>query len=189
MKKFFSNDWVKCIAVLLIIALVSGGLLTVLNDVLYVSSEERTGRAIKKIYGEEKEYTVVLDSENGDDAVEYDFGKIEKIYAVENDALFRTTGYNGYKNGTVTFWVKTVKDGDGYKIDKVILESYDKQTLMSKLDKTYYDGFLKDVTDTYYTVDAGGENSNPVTGATRSATAGVNAVNCVVKYLNEKAGE
>ena len=42
----------KCTAFLLILAVLLGGILAVLNDVLYVSSEERTARAIKKIYGE-----------------------------------------------------------------------------------------------------------------------------------------
>jgi hypothetical protein len=53
MSKFFKNTWVKCISVLLILSIVLGGTLAILNDVLYVSPEERTGRAIKKIYGED----------------------------------------------------------------------------------------------------------------------------------------
>ena len=85
-----------------------------------------------------------------------------------------------------------VADKNGKKvIDKVILESFEKQTLMSKLDGTFYDRFLVDVTDGYFTssVNAGsGEISNPVTGATKSATAAVNAVNCVIKYVNSLSG-
>lgn len=184
MSKFFKSVWFKCIFVLLAIALVSGGLLAVFNDVLYITPKERTGRAIKKIYGEKKEYSIVFDKDNGDDVTEYDFGAIEKYYTVGEDKLFKATGYNGYKNGTVTLWIKvTAKDGKNV-IDKVILESYEKQTLMSKLGNDYYDGFLKDVTDSYFTVDAnGGDYSNPVSGATKSATAGINAVNCVIKFL------
>lgn len=193
MSGFFKNVWFRCISVLLLIALVSGGLLAVLNDVLYVSDEERTGRAIKKIYGEQTEYSVVLDADkNADDAVVYEkYGIIEKYFKVGSDMLFKVTGMKGYKDGTVTLWVK-VADKNGKKvIDKVILESFEKQTLMSKLDGTFYDRFLVDVTDGYFTssVNAGsGEISNPVTGATKSATAAVNAVNCVIKYVNSLSG-
>ena len=101
------------------------------------------GRAIKKRYGEKKEYSIVFDKDNGDDVTEYDFGAIEKYYTVGEDKLFKATGYNGYKNGTVTLWIKvTAKDGKNV-IDKVILESYEKQTLMSKLGNDYYDGFRR----------------------------------------------
>ena len=81
---------------------------------------------------------------------------------------------------------------DGKKvIDKVIMDGYDKQTLMSKLDGGYYGKFtLTDVTDSYnkgdfFTTQTGKENSNPVSNATKSANAGNNAVNCVIKYLGE----
>ena len=58
-KNFIKSDWFRCIAVLLALAVVLGGTLAILNDVLYVSPEERTARAIKKIYGENKEYTIM----------------------------------------------------------------------------------------------------------------------------------
>lgn len=185
MSKFFKSTWFKCISVLLLIALVSGGILAAFNDLLYVDDQERTGRAIKKIYGEMKAYEIVFDIDKGDEPKEYDFGKIEKYYQVGSDKLFKTTGYNGYKNGTITLWVRVSEHDETYTIDKVILESYEKQTLMSKLGDSYYSSFYKDVTDNYFTVDAnGGEYSNPVSGATKSATAGINAVNCVIEYLN-----
>ena len=55
-KQFFKSQAFKCIIVLLVIALISGGLLAILNDVLYVSEEERTMRAIEKVYGKEMKY-------------------------------------------------------------------------------------------------------------------------------------
>ena len=54
MSKVFKSLWFKCIVVLLVIAIISGGLLAILNSVFAVSDEERTKRAVKKIYGEEK---------------------------------------------------------------------------------------------------------------------------------------
>ena len=197
MSDFFKSAWFRCISVLLVIAVVLGGLLAVLNDVLYVTSEERTGRAIKKIYGENKEYSVTLDVDGEDEKIEYDCGSINKIFIVGDkksgsyDTLFQTTGYQGYKNGTITVWVKVAHSEGKAVIDKVILESYDKQTLMSKLDSTYYNAYLTDVTTAYKdgkkftTTPNNGEFSNPVSGATFSANAGNNAVNCVINYLGE----
>ena len=52
-KQFIKSKSFKCILVLLCIALVSGALLAILNDVLAVSDEERVMRTIKKIYGKE----------------------------------------------------------------------------------------------------------------------------------------
>ena len=192
MLKFFKNDWFKCITVLLIIAVVLSGTLALLNDLLYVSSEERTGRAIKKIYGEDKNFTIELDVDRGDNAIIYEnVGSINKKYIVENDLLFQVTGYNGYKNGTITLWVKVVKTSENKSIiDKVILESYDKQTLMSKFSDDYYKVFYVDVTNNYQTLFTPSEKTSdkyaPNTGATMSATAACNAVNCVLLYMGEQ---
>lgn len=201
MAKLFKNVWFRSISVLLIISVVLGGLLAILSDVLYVSPIERTGRAVKKIYGEEKDYSVILDidGETPNGPKEYSFGKINKIYTVGNegdssyDMLFQTVGYEGYKNGTITVWVKvTVTDGL-YSIEQVLLESFDKQTLMSKLGNEYYSRFnLTDVTTAYeqgsfFSTDSSSGISNPVSGATYSANAGNNAVNCVIQYLGENA--
>ena len=201
MGKLTNNVWFKCISVLLIISVILGGLLAILNDVLYVSPEERTGRAIKKIYGTEiSDYKVVLDVDNDSSPIEYDIGRINKIYIIgdENsekyDTLYQTTGYTVYKNGTITLWIKVSHQGDEIEIDKVIMESYDKQTLMSKLDSAYYENFLKDVTEPakngeIFTTEQGQDLSNPVSGATYSANAGNNAVNCVLKHLGGATNE
>ena len=188
MSRFFKSTWFKCISVLLVLAVVLGGSLALLNDLLFVSPLERTNRAIKKIYGEEKPFSVVLDADNGDTAIENEYGKINKIYIVGNDTLFQSVGYEGYKNGTITLWIQ-VSDSN---INKIILESYDKQTLMSKLGGSFYDNFLVDVTEAYNngdffsSTDSSAVNYNPVSGATKSANAGCNAVNCVIKYLGVK---
>lgn len=201
MAKLFKNVWFHSISVLLIIAVVLGGLLAVLSDVLYVSPAERTGRAVKKIYGEEKSYQIVLDvdGENANTPIEYSFGRINKIYQVGDsssssyDMLFQTVGFEGYKNGTITIWVKVSVTDDKYSIEQVLLESFDKQTLMSKLGGDYYGKFnLTDVTAAYDKGEYFGTQDdsalkNPVSGATYSANAGNNAVNCVIKYLGENA--
>jgi Na+-translocating ferredoxin:NAD+ oxidoreductase RnfG subunit len=204
MAKLFQNTWFKCITVLLLIACISGGLLAVLNEILYVPASERTERAIKKIYGEVKSYGVLLDVDQGDDAWVYQdgeqsLGEISKIYTVGDvnadsyDVLFKSEGEQGYKNGTITVWVKVVLTKDQQpKIDKVILESYKKQTLMSKLGADYYAKFT-DVTVDYMNGELFFANpeqgNNPVSGATYSAQAGCNAVNAVIKCIENKGWE
>ncbi|MBE5738020.1 MAG: hypothetical protein E7348_06445 [Clostridiales bacterium] len=200
MKKLFNNDWVRSISVLLILAVFLGGLLAVLSDVLYVAPEERAERAIKKIYGSTMKYEIELDIDIDADSqpIEYkEIGKINKIYTIQTngengyDMLFQSVGFNGYKGGTITVWVKVSvnETTSTYAIDKVLLESYEKQTLMSKLGGDYYNNFcLTDVTTAYknkefFTTSKDQVNSNPVSGATYSATAGINAVNCVIEYI------
>lgn len=192
MKKLTVAPWLKCVMVLLFIALFSGGLLAALNDLLAVPNSERTMRAIKKIYGEEKEYSVVI-GEN--DAITCgEFGTINIIYRIEGenaesyDLLFNATGEKGYKNGTVTLWVRVKCEGDTNEIVKTVLGDFTKQTLMSKLGAEFYDGFANPVGDEYFTAKADEEGvKNVVSGATFSASAADNAVNCVIYWLRGNA--
>ncbi len=204
MGKFFKSEWFRCISVLLVLAVTLGGLLAVLSDLLYVSAEQRTMRAVKKIYGVEKKYETILDIDvnQNQTAIPYDFGKINKIFKIVGqdaehyDLLFQAVGFDGYKGGTITLWVKVSVDSTSSNcaIDKVVLESYEKQTLMSKLTNAYYSNFkLTDVTTAYkneefFTTLPSEPNSNPITGATYSANAGNNAVNCVITYVGQNIG-
>ena len=196
MANFFKSTAFKCVIVLVCLMIVLGGGLAVLNDVLQVTPKERTMRAIAKIYDtQEVEYVTILDVDSTEDNINKekivykDLGSINKIYQVGDDLLFQATGEKGYKNGTITVWVQVITEDGKLIINKVLLESYEKQTLMSQLKSSYYDTFLLDVTNAYkngqsFTTDAGhGEFTNPISGATKSATAGNNAVNCVINYL------
>lgn len=180
MNQFFKSTAFKCIIVLLTIALICSGLLAILNDVLFVTSDERTSRAIQKIYGEEKVYETITSNE-----IEFNEGTINVVYKIINanssyDLLIKSTGNEGYKNGTITLWVQVNIDGENAKIEKTILESYEKQTLMSKLSQSYYDSF--EFIDGLYSSDNSGEK-NVVSGATKSSNACCNAINCVIKYV------
>lgn len=195
--KILKSPWFKCIACLLAIAVISGALISTLSGLWKVTPEMRTARAITKIYGEEKMYFTILDVDalldGGEELtqkpIEYDFGKINKIYEVGSDLLFQATGYKGYKNGTITLWIKAVKSGETYSIDKVLLETFEKQTLMGKLTDDFYGRFkLTDVTESYSSGQYFNTGVNPVSGATYSATAACNAVNCVIKYFGENGG-
>ncbi|MGN1042250.1 MAG: hypothetical protein ACI4SK_02060 [Christensenellales bacterium] len=171
LKTFFKSQTFKCILVLLAIALVSGGLLSIASDVLFVSEEERTTRAIKSIYGSEIAYETVFDLDKADSVPEYATGEngfVEKVYILEDgNYLIKATGKNGYKNGTVSIWAVATAT-DTVTLTKITVASYDKQTLMSKFDgKVLSDATQGDVV---------------VSGATFSARAFNNAVSAVQKY-------
>lgn len=187
-KNIFKSDIFKCIAVLLTIMVIAGGLLAILNDVLFVSDSERLNRAVKKVYGKEvtaAEETVDFEVENK--------GKIENVYAFTDEGkdykLFKSTGYEGYKGGTITLWILVpYAEGQPEKIQKVVLGDSDKQTLMSKLTGKFYGAYaelnIDEIKDgKLVSVKDGTDFKNVVSGATKSSNAANNAVNAVLLYL------
>ena len=170
-KEFFKSKTFRCIVVLLCIALVSGGLLAIMNDLLHVSDEERVLRTVKNIYGQEVKYEVV----ECDFATDY--GYVDNVYKLEDgNYLVKATGKNGYKSGTISIWCVMVYDNGTFTgVDSVSIADNEKQTLMSK--------FTKDVLSRYKGKD---KSEVVVSGATYSATAMNNAVNTVLAYAASK---
>lgn len=183
-KQFFKSQAFKCIIVLLVIALIAGALLAILNDVLYVTEEERTMRAIEKVYGEELQYEELSFEA---DKLSNDYGTLSKVYLLENgNYLVQATGGNGYKGGTITVWVVlTVKDGAFNGIEKVVLESYEKQTLMSKLTYDVYSAHNDEITGDVYFTTGGDGIKVLISGATYSTNALNNAVDCALQFARE----
>lgn len=183
-KQFFSSQAFKCIIVLLIIALIAGGLLAILNDVLYVTEEERTMRAIEKVYGQEMQYEELTFEAA---QLTNDYGTLSKVYRLENgNYMVQATGGNGYKGGTITVWVVlTVKDGAFTGIEKVVLESYEKQTLMSKLTYDVYSAHNDEITGDVYFTTSGDGIKVLISGATYSTNALNNAVDCALQFARE----
>lgn len=200
--KLFKSIWFRCVATLLSIILISGASIAVLSDVLYVSPEERTARGITKVYGRLVDYDTIYDvdsdvytfdtlTQTQQLLVKQDKGEITKIYTIGADELlFQSIGFNGFKNGTVTLWIRVKNQNNKYSIEQVVLESNKSQSLIGNLKADYYKNFeLTDVTEAWKNgqlfVTKGEGTLNPVAGATYSATAGNNAVNCVIKYVGE----
>jgi hypothetical protein len=171
-----------------------GGLLAVLNTVLYVSAEERTERAIKKIYGETKEYSVILD-ENVECG---SYGYVDKIFLVKGesenkfDYLFHSTGKGGYKDGSITYWIKVQSLDGKLSVENMLIESNDKQSFIGSVTADWHAKLYgaigsdsKMVTTWSSTADKNPElyEHIPTTGATNSKNASCNAVNCIVFYL------
>lgn len=167
-KEFFKSKTFRCIIVLLCIALLSGGLLAICNDLLNVSDEERVMRTIKSIYGEKMDYEDVT--------TEYvtDVGHIDNAYLLsDGNYLIKATGEKGYKEGTISVWcVAKYEEGVFMGLENVSVAEYDKQTLMSK--------FTKDVLSKYKGTE---ETDVVVSGATFSSVAMKNAFNAALSYV------
>ena len=198
-QNIFKTQAFKCIVVLLLITVLMCGLLAVLNDALYVPEEERLSRAVLKVYGKS------VDAEKKEidgDRVETELGSIDEYYTFTDEGvdyeLFKSTGANGYKNGTVTLWVLIgYKNGEAVAVDNVQLDSYEKQTLMSSFGSDFFEKYTALISDqlkagtlfktgnTKYDHAMLDETDvrNVVTGATRSSNAINNAVNIVLLYV------
>ena len=143
-KEFFKSTAFKCIAVLLSIMLICGVLLTLCNALLYVSTEERTARAIAKVFpGEQVSYEEVRADEIDDGAANSANYAITQVFEMketrEGQYLLNVTGKNGYKSGTVTCWVlvKTAMDNAGNRqftgVDRLVVTDNEKQSFIGKI--------------------------------------------------------
>lgn len=220
-QNFFKTNAFKCILVLMCIMLFSGGLLSILNDVLAVSSEERLSRAIVKVYGKKVDVKLIAATdENGETLKDADgndipltfecnYGTVNTIYFFEDEGesflLYNATGNKGYKDGTITLWLLIALDQGDYSqksieeingnaagIQKVVLDGYQKQTLMSKLGGRFYSAYSElDIEDIrsgkLISVDSKADPMqyfvNVETGATKSCNAANNAVNTVLLFV------
>ena len=177
-KEFFKSKTFRCIVVLLCIALVSGGLLSICNDLLSVSDGERVARIIKGIYGKEMEYVVV--NVSAEYAPENDAhpGFVNDVYLLsDGNYLIKSTGYEGYKAGTVSIWcVAKYESGAFVGLENVSIADNDKQTLMSK--------FTSSVLAKYKGTKEYGD-ADKVSGATFSSRALHNAYNVALHYVED----
>lgn len=192
-KEFLKSKTFKCIMVLLVIALVCGGLLAILNDVLYISDEEKTKNAVKAIYGSDMEYTEV---ELADTEKTNKYDEVLAVYEfLDGNYLIKATGIGGYQSGTVTAWViADFKDGEFNGLGSVSEASNQKQSLMSSFGKQFTEVYsTKDVDGVingkyFALVDSENEIGNITSGATKTSNAYNNAVNSALYYIRGKVG-
>ena len=181
--------------VLFVITVVMCGLLAVLNDLLYVSDKERLNRAVLKVYGKEVEASVLDGFGEGEEGFSADSGEIIKAYCFTDEGvyyeLYNSKSSNiGYKNGSVTLWVLVKYENDKpVSVENVVLDSYEKQTLMSSFSTSFFEKYTSLTTEELesgklFSTSAGaGSVQNIVSGATYSSNAMNGAVNTVLLYL------
>ncbi len=187
-KQFLKSKTFRCILVLLCIALVAGGLLSILHDVLNVSDDEKTQRAIETVYGQPMDFTDL--SQSLSDNSNNDYGTVDSLYLLaDGNYLMKVTGIDGYKKGTITLYiVAEFSQGEFVGLKKVVLESYEKQTLMSQFTSKFYEVYSENdtyiVEGGYFSTSSNGEDiQNLSSGATYSSNAVNNAVNCGLFYI------
>lgn len=194
LKDFFKGITFRCIVVLLCIALVSGGLLSILNDVLAVGEEEKLQRVIDKLYDDPDVTATVY--ELSEEEAENSYGTINAVYEVsDGNLIVNSTGAGGYKGGTVTVWTVVLIDNGSFAgIQSVSIDSYDKQTLMSQLNSKFISVYSANndalVEGVYFSTAEDGESITSIsTGATMSSNATNNAVNAAIKFAKIYTGE
>lgn len=192
---FFKSEAFRCVIVLFVITVVMCGLLAVLNDLLYVSDRERLNRAVLKVYGKEVEASVLDGFGEGEEGFSADSGEIIKAYCFTDEGvyyeLYNSKSSNiGYKNGSVTLWVLVKYENDNpVSVENVVLDSYEKQTLMSSFGTSFFEKYTSLTTEElesgklFSTSASAGNVQNIVSGATRSSNAMNGAVNTVLLYL------
>lgn len=155
-KQFFKSKAFKCIITLLIIALISGGLLSILNDLWYVSDTEKINRAIKSVCGDD----VSLSKELVVDGLEYTSGTIDGAYLLSDGShIVLVTGKDGYHAGTVSLYVRIKKSGEEYTLTDAVIASYaSSQTLMNKFTDKVLENFVNSESNTY--VESGASYSS-----------------------------
>ena len=182
-KQFFKSVTFKCIVTLLCVLLVSGIFLTIMNGLLKVTDEEKFARAINKIYGKSVTTEKIIDT-----AENYDSYSIDEAYKVLDDGnyLIKATGKGGFENGTVTCWiVVVVRNGAVSGIDKVLIDSNEKQSYIGNISDKFLNGFKENfVEGVPFNVNVGFVK----TGATFSGGAICRAVNGAVDFVNAKFG-
>lgn len=177
-KQFFKSTGFKSVIVLLVIALVSSFLLTVLHYLWPAYKQTIDLSAVAEMY-DNKSATfeaVDVDEENATNA---SYGTMDGIAkASDSGYVFLTTGTGGYGNGTVTIYT-AIRDGAVVAIQVV-----------STKDQSYWGDVEKSGKIQNY---VGKQISQPialtddvkVTGATRSSTALNNSVNMAAWYARE----
>lgn len=177
-KEFFKSTTFKCIITLLCVLLISGVFLTIMNGLLEVTVEEKLSRAISAIYGK----SVTVEEQEITNKEIDTTATIEDAYLVTDDGnyLIKSTGKEGFDNGTVTCWVVVkITAGKVSGIDKVKIESNTKQSYIDRVGEKALNQFSELYKD--------GIVYEPeiITGATvtRSKNAICNAVNGAITFV------
>ena len=176
-KQFLQSKIFRCIVVLLCIALVSGGLLAILNDLWAVSDEELIQRGIKEVCGDGVNLKQVC--EINETYAKTDDGEVQQILLLDTgDYLVKAQGKHGFQEGNVSCYVLFHFEDSVYKVQKVSVADYSSsQTLMSKVTDSGLAKFIG-LSD-QSTINPG----EIATGASYSSKAIKNAVNTAIAYI------
>lgn len=174
------NPSVLAVLVLVVIALVSGGLLAILNDLLFVSEEERTNRSLNKVYASESFTELEIDADYASNAA---YGEIVYLYeAADGTIIISARGQKGWKGQSEI--VMAVNNGT---IVNMIVGDYGGDDKTTSIDADYlkqYTG-MQVTADLKFTVsgEAGAVDVSSGASATHTMGSICSAANMAVYYL------
>ena len=135
-KQFFKSTAFKCIAVLVVIVLVCGVLLTICNALFKVTDEERLDRVLGSIYPDGQVDEIIYNESHSTELeTSYSNGKITAVYLMDDgNYLINASGTGGY-GGNVYCWVVVEMNGttaiEG--IGKVAVDRSDGETFLDRI--------------------------------------------------------
>ena len=188
-KKSFKQTPVFAVIVLVCIALLSGVILSVLSDVLYVSPEEKTARDLAKVYSESEFDLTDPNQPVIDTSVVMADGTIHYLYQAADGAIvIKASGIKGWKGSAEI--VFAVKDG---KIVNAIISSFNGDDKTSSIKASHLEKMFigQDITagDLEFTT-TGIKGGAQLIDATPSCYATwpsvISAANVAVDYLQTK---
>ncbi len=193
-KQFFHGKAFKCIIVILIIVLVCGIFLTICNSLFEVSADERTKRAMDKLYTEDVSATDITDQIPDDVATEMTYSTVKAFYKVDNgDYVVQISGKQGY-GGSVTCWVVVHDNGTQVTgLGTVIAQSSENtgESFLSNLSDDDFERFSINYEDgIVYAYGFANDTSTThadgyvATGASKSYRGVCNAVNGAIEFVN-----
>lgn len=197
-KQSFKSTPFFAVLVLVIIAMVSGVILSVLSDVLYVSDEERTNRALAKVYADDAGFDK-MEINSAYESLEityYNFKskkeekhttKVTGVYKAKTDGtiIIEAQGALGWKGNPV---IMMAVKADGV-IEKVIVSTFNGDDKTTSISAKYLDASYKgkNVHDNQkFTIQAGAEGVDVSAGATAktSMEAVASAVSMAAYYAH-----
>lgn len=180
-KKSTAIQSVKTVAVLVIICLVCCLLLSVCNDLFYISDEERFQRSMAKIYPNFVNDESFNGTLNGTYKTNADFGEIKSVARSTDGAyIVEAVGNGGYQGGTVTLYVVVGSDA------KIL-----GWTVKENVNQSYINRIPADAGTTWYVAeDVSGDLGLNMSGATVVATSTAinHAVNMAAYYCRNALG-
>ncbi len=171
----------KAVLVLVVIALCSALLLSVLSDVLYVSDDDKDNMKLKSVHASAVTERITNVSEKYGEAAENEkYGSVTGVYRCEDGAvIIKAKGTGGYSGGWVETYVAIGKDG---VILNVVVSGNKNQSFISSVKQSWLDGqFGGKSADGEFVLNV---DVSPASGASKSSNATVNSVNMAIYFYN-----
>jgi len=130
-KSSFKSTPFFAVMILVIIALASGLILSVLSDVLFIDENERIKRDIANLYQAESVVKLELQDEF---AAKDEFGEIVYVLKADDVVIIKAKGNPGYKGSSEV--VMAIKDN---KIMKMVISTFGGDNVTSTVNQDYLD--------------------------------------------------